>query len=51
MKMPGFTAEAAIYDTAARYSITDASQVPAKGAVVSAAGMCEHRPMPSLCGR
>jgi hypothetical protein len=35
MKMPGFTAEAAINDTAAMYSMTEASPAPARGAVVA----------------
>jgi hypothetical protein len=34
MKMPGFTAEAAIQDTRATYGMTAAREAPTKGAVV-----------------
>jgi hypothetical protein len=35
MKIPGFTAEAAIYDTGAMYGMTATPEAPAKGAVVA----------------
>jgi hypothetical protein len=34
MKMPGFTAEAAMYETGVMYGTTAAPEVPVKGAVV-----------------